>query len=282
MRHNASTGAPRALIGPLTQSACTGAPRALIGSLELHIGPSEAENILFFLVTHVNENDILLGTFPRSRRFQWRCISWVYPRSAPVCPQVAVALRAMGLPPTAPIYVASGELFGGPKALVALKSSFRSVFNKQSMAASSDALGSTQDLTDTVRHSTDSMGYSTLGRQHSAGSMGYSTVGRQHSAGSTKGSKGRSETAKALRQLLSTTSQTEGQGTGQLGRGRVGAKGDGGIGLSSPMLLAAVDYEVCRRATLFVANNNGNMARLLTGHRRCVAPHHGTTKTIAE
>jgi len=71
------------------------------------------------------------------------------------CPQVAVALRAMGIPPTAPIYVASGALFGGPKALLALRSSFRNVFDKQSVNPPSKA----GDLTETRQHSTDSRGY---------------------------------------------------------------------------------------------------------------------------
>ncbi|CAI5519678.1 unnamed protein product [Closterium sp. Naga37s-1] len=55
-----------------------------------------------------------------------------------------------------------------------------------------------------------------------------------------------------------------------------GRGGDGGGGVGGGVLeglqgrktlLAAVDYEMCRRGHMLVLNNNGNMAHLLSGHR---------------
>ncbi|GJP72602.1 hypothetical protein CLOP_g3332 [Closterium sp. NIES-67] len=132
--------------------------------------------------------------------------------------QVALALQALGFPPSTRLYIASGALHGGPAALRPLLAAFPFTADKLSLARS---------LTPATAPA--------------------------HTGGQAD--------------------DDEDEGDGAWGGGgevRGGAEGGGALaGVEGrATLLAAVDYEMSRRAAVLLANNNGNMAHLLAGHRR--------------
>ncbi|CAI5514565.1 unnamed protein product [Closterium sp. Naga37s-1] len=141
-------------------------------------------------------------------------------------PQVAVALQTLGFPPSTRLYIASGELHGGPSALRPLLKAFPLATDKYSLAHS---------------------------LAHAGGKEG-----RVADRDGSRGEVGESGAAESV----AAEWRREGDGGGGVGRGVLeGLQG-------RKTLLAAMDYEMCRRGHMLVLNNNGNMAHLLSGHRR--------------
>ncbi|CAI5514572.1 unnamed protein product [Closterium sp. Naga37s-1] len=183
----------------------------------------------------------LSSLFPR---WQLRYKPWDFPLP-PVSTshRVAVALQALGFPSSTRLYIASGELHGGPSALQPLLKAFPFATDKYSLARSLAFAGEKEGKV------ADRDGSRWEGGEIGAAEGVAAEWGR---GGDEEG----------------------GDEEGGVGRGVLeGLQG-------RKTLLAAVDYEMCRRGHMLVLNNNGNMAHLLSGHKSTTDGQHGAVQML--
>ncbi|CAI7851485.1 unnamed protein product, partial [Closterium sp. NIES-54] len=218
---------------------------------------------------------------PKQQRAKGKCL--VTPS------QVAVALQALGFPSSTRLYIASGELHGGPSALLPLLKAFPFATDKYSLARSlAPAWGKEGRVAD--RDVSSGVGGESGAAKGAAVEWGRGGDGGGGVGGGVlEGLQERKTLLAAvdyemcrrghmlvlnnngnMAHLLSGHRRCGLEWCAKVLQGWngweeqvVGVMG-GGV-----MLLTEVDYEMCRRGYMLVLSNNGNIAHLLSGHRRC-------------